>query len=71
MMDLAISNHMNQFTMPYLPTQAFPHPLANIQSTADPQLANYMSYVMIEVLSWQGIGGIINRFREKCLALDP
>lgn len=60
------------FTMPYTPTQAFPHPLANIQSSnADPQLTNYMSYVMIEVLSWQGLGDIINRFRAKCLGLDP
>jgi hypothetical protein len=41
------------FTMPYSPTQAFPHPLANIQSSnADPQLTNYISYAMIEVLSW-------------------
>jgi UDP:flavonoid glycosyltransferase YjiC (YdhE family) len=59
-------------TMPYSPTQAFPHPLANIQSSnADPQLTNYISYVMIEVLSWQGLGDIINRFRAKCLGLDP
>ncbi|KPI45216.1 Sterol 3-beta-glucosyltransferase UGT80A2 [Cyphellophora attinorum] len=60
------------FTMPYSPTQAFPHPLANIQSSnADPQLTNYLSYGMIEVLSWQGLGDIINRFRAKCLGLDP
>jgi UDP:flavonoid glycosyltransferase YjiC (YdhE family) len=60
------------FTMPYSPTQAFPHPLANIQSSnADPQLTNYISYAMIEVLSWQGLGDIINRFRAKCLGLDP
>lgn len=60
------------FTMPYSPTQAFPHPLANIQSSnADPQLTNYISYAMIEVLLWQGLGDIINRFRAKCLGLDP
>jgi UDP:flavonoid glycosyltransferase YjiC (YdhE family) len=60
------------FTMPYSPTQAFPHPLANIQSSnADPQLTNYLSYAMIEALSWQGLGDIINRFRKKCLGLDP
>lgn len=45
------------FTMPYSPTQAFPHPLANIQSSnADPQLTNYISYAMIEILTWQGLG---------------
>ncbi|KFZ24155.1 hypothetical protein V502_01367 [Pseudogymnoascus sp. VKM F-4520 (FW-2644)] len=28
-------------------------------------------YAMIEVLMWQGLGDIINRFRVKCLGLDP
>ncbi|CAK1358772.1 unnamed protein product [Cercospora beticola] len=59
------------FTMPYSATQGFPHPLANIQSNADPHLTNYMSYAMMELLSWQGLGDIINRFRAKCLGLDP
>ncbi|GAB7349365.1 hypothetical protein MBLNU459_g8492t2 [Dothideomycetes sp. NU459] len=68
---LGIPLHI-MFTMPYSPTQAFPHPLANIQSSnADPQLTNYLSYAMIEVLSWQALGDIINRFRAKCLGLDP
>ncbi|OIW33071.1 putative glucosyl/glucuronosyl transferase [Coniochaeta ligniaria NRRL 30616] len=68
---LGIPLHI-MFTMPYSPTQAFPHPLANIQSSnADPQLTNYISYTMIELLSWQGLGDIINRFRAKCLGLDP
>ncbi|KAL2203387.1 UDP-Glycosyltransferase/glycogen phosphorylase [Sarocladium strictum] len=68
---LSVPLHI-MFTMPYSPTQAFPHPLANIQSSnADPQLTNYISYGMIELLSWQGLGEIINRFRSKCLGLDP
>jgi UDP:flavonoid glycosyltransferase YjiC (YdhE family) len=68
---LGIPLHV-MFTMPYSPTQSFPHPLANIQSSnSDPQLTNYISYAMIEVLMWQGLGDIINRFREKCLGLDP
>ncbi|TQW00255.1 glycosyltransferase family 28 N-terminal domain-containing protein [Cordyceps javanica] len=68
---LGIPLHI-MFTMPYSPTQAFPHPLANIQaSNADPHLTNYISYAMIEMLSWQGLGDIINRFRAKCLGLDP
>ncbi|KAH8884185.1 putative glucosyl/glucuronosyl transferase [Thozetella sp. PMI_491] len=68
---LGIPLHI-MFTMPYSPTQAFPHPLANIQSSnAEPQLTNYISYAMIEVLSWQSLGDIINRFRVKCLGLDP
>jgi UDP:flavonoid glycosyltransferase YjiC (YdhE family) len=68
---LGIPLHI-MFTMPYSPTQVFPHPLANIQSSsADPQLTNYISYAMIEILSWQVLGDIINRFRAKCLGLDP
>ena len=68
---LGIPLHV-MFTMPYTPTQKFPHPLANIQSSnADPQLTNYISYAMIEVIAWQGLGDIINRFRKKCLGLDP
>ncbi len=68
---LGIPLHI-MFTMPYSPTQAFPHPLANIQaSNADPQLTNYISYALMELLSWQGLGDIINRFRLKCLGLDP
>lgn len=68
---LGIPLHI-MFTMPYSPTQAFPHPLANIQSSnADPQLTNYVSYAMIELLSWQGLSDIINKFRARCLGLDP
>jgi hypothetical protein len=41
------------FTMPYSPTQAFPHPLANVQaSDADAGMTNWISYAMIDVLSW-------------------
>ena len=60
------------FTMPYSPTQAFPHPLANIQSSnVDSRLTNYVSYAMIDVLVWQSLGDIINRFRVKLLGLEP
>lgn len=68
---LGIPLHI-MFTMPYSPTQSFPHPLANIQSSnADPQLTNYLSYAMIDLLSWQALGDIVNRFRSRCLGLDP
>ncbi|TKX25802.1 hypothetical protein C1H76_1948 [Elsinoe australis] len=60
------------FTMPYSPTQAFPHPLANIQSSnADPSITNFMSYGMVDMMTWQGLGDIINRFRQSTLGLDP
>lgn len=60
------------FTMPWTPTRAFPHPLANIQSTnTDPVMTNYVSYALVEMMTWQGLGDVINRFREKALDLDP
>ncbi|KAI3581743.1 hypothetical protein IWW34DRAFT_907973 [Fusarium oxysporum f. sp. albedinis] len=71
---LGIPLHL-MFTMPYSPTQAFPHPLANIkQSNLDPKLTNYLSYGMVETLTWQGqrsLGDIINHWRRKSLNLDP
>ncbi|KAF4548462.1 Sterol 3-beta-glucosyltransferase-like protein 4 [Elsinoe fawcettii] len=60
------------FTMPYSPTQAFPHPLANIQSSnADASVTNYMSYGLVEMMTWQGLGDLVNRFRQNSLGLDP
>jgi len=58
--------------MPYSPTQAFPHPLANIKSTnLDPSLTNYLTYLLVDMMTWQGLGDIINRFRENILNLEP
>ena len=43
------------FTMPWTPTRAFPHPLANISNkSTDPKLANYISYPMVQLLTWNG-----------------
>lgn len=63
---------LRAFRMPWSPTQAFPHPLANIQSSnADQSITNFMSYALVEMMTWQGLGDIINRFREKSLGLEP
>ncbi|KOS23446.1 Sterol 3-beta-glucosyltransferase UGT80B1 [Escovopsis weberi] len=68
---LGIPLHM-MFTMPWSPTRAFPHPLANIQSTnADDAITNYLTYRLVEMMTWQGLGDVINRFREKALDLAP
>ncbi|KAL7821888.1 UDP-Glycosyltransferase/glycogen phosphorylase [Trichoderma gracile] len=68
---LGIPLHM-MFTMPWTPTRAFPHPLANIQSSnADDVLTNYLTYTLVEMMTWQGLGDIINRFRENALDLAP
>lgn len=58
--------------MPWSSTQAFPHPLANIKSSnEDEKLTNYLSYVLVEMMTWQGLGDVINRFRRKVLRLEP
>jgi len=58
--------------MPWSPTQQFPHPLANIQSSnADVNMTNFVSYALVEMMTWQGLGDVINRFRERALGLEP
>ncbi|KAH6679597.1 hypothetical protein B0J14DRAFT_614741 [Halenospora varia] len=68
---LGIPLHL-MFTFPYTPTQAFPHPLANIKKTnVDPGYTNFMSYPLVEMMTWQGLGDLINNFRVKTLGLEP
>lgn len=68
---LGISIHLI-FTMPWSPTQVFPHPLANVQSSnTDPKPTNFISYTLVEALTWQGLGHVIHRFREQNLCLEP
>ncbi|KAI9926957.1 hypothetical protein AWENTII_010790 [Aspergillus wentii] len=59
-------------TIPWSPTAAFPHPLANIRSSnTSESTSNCVSYSLLEMLTWQGIGDVINQFREKTLNLEP
>jgi UDP:flavonoid glycosyltransferase YjiC (YdhE family) len=68
---LAIPLHY-MFTMPWSPTTAFPHPLAQMDSSrTDAGRRNYLSYTQIEVLTWLGLTDIINRFRRRTLLLEP
>jgi hypothetical protein len=58
--------------MPWTPSLSFPHPLANIQPTsASPQTSNLLSFHLVEMLTWQGLGDIINQFRVETLGLEP
>lgn len=67
---LGIPLHL-MYTMPWSPTQDFPHPLANIQSSnANASITNFVSYAIVEMMTWQGLGDVINRFREKLLGLE-
>ncbi|KAE9377348.1 glycosyltransferase family 1 protein [Stipitochalara longipes BDJ] len=67
---LGIPVHL-MFTMPWSNTRAFPHPLASLKNSgADPSAANYVSYSVVELMTWQGLGDVINKFR-KTLDLEP
>ncbi|KAJ4361860.1 hypothetical protein N0V83_010801 [Neocucurbitaria cava] len=67
---LGIPLHM-MFTFPYTPTVQFPHPLANIKnSNVEATYGNFMSYPLVEMMMWHGLGDLINRFRTKILHLE-
>lgn len=60
------------FTFPYSPTQAFPHPLANVQKNdLDESYSNFMSYPLVELMTWTGLGDLVNDTRVDELGLDP
>lgn len=63
---LSIPVHL-MFTMPWTSTRAFPHPLANIKNSRhDPTLTNYLSYGMMEWMTWQGyVSGSASQFLLK------
>lgn len=57
-------------SMPWSPTDAFSHPLANIKSSnANGSMTNEMSWSLVEMMTWQGLGDIINDFRTETLKL--
>ncbi|KAF9694720.1 hypothetical protein EKO04_007312 [Ascochyta lentis] len=59
------------FTMPWSPTRAFHHPLAAMEyGEVETSIANYFSFGIMELLTWQGLGDIINKFRTQTLKLD-
>ncbi len=57
-------------SMPWSPTQDFPHPIANIKSSnASGSMTNELTYTLVDMMTWQGLGDIINNFREETLNL--
>ncbi|XP_031500806.1 sterol 3-beta-glucosyltransferase UGT80B1-like [Nymphaea colorata] len=54
------------FTMPWTPTQEFPHPLARVHQTAGYRL----SYLVVDLLIWWFIRDIVNDFRRR-MKLSP
>jgi UDP:flavonoid glycosyltransferase YjiC (YdhE family) len=60
------------FTMPWSPTQSFPHPLAVLhqQDSCKPTVANFVSYAIVDMMIWEGLGDIVNKYRRNVLSLD-
>ncbi|KAJ5937623.1 Sterol 3-beta-glucosyltransferase UGT80B1 [Penicillium verhagenii] len=59
------------FTMPWSPTQSFPHPLAVIhQQDCKRTVANFVSYAVVDMMVWEGLGDLVNTWRKKSLSLD-
>tara|TARA_R110002050_G_scaffold166348_1_gene296842 strand:- start:1283 stop:1945 length:663 start_codon:yes stop_codon:yes gene_type:complete len=59
------------FTMPWSPTAAFPHPLANLSYAKRSPKKNKMSYSLVDALTWSGLGDLCNSFRKNKLGLEP
>ncbi|WOK94628.1 sterol 3-beta-glucosyltransferase UGT80B1 isoform X2 [Canna indica] len=55
------------FTMPWTPTNEFPHPFARVPQSA----VNRLSYLIMDLLVWWGIRGYVNEFRKRKLKLPP
>lgn len=66
---LCVPLHMF-FTMPWSPTRAFPHPLANLDNNKGPSNMNYLSFQVVDQLMWMGLSDLVNNFRET-IGLDP
>ncbi|KAI0411012.1 sterol glucosyltransferase [Xylaria grammica] len=67
---LGVPLHL-MFTMPWSSTRAFPHPLANMKRKTDNQgTANFVSFSIVEWMTWQGLGDIINDWRNS-IDLEP
>ena len=58
------------FTMPWSPTAAFPHPLANLSYAKRTPSKNKMSYSFVDALTWSGLGDLCNSFRKNQLGLE-
>lgn len=58
--------------MPWSPTQSFPHPLATVHSRNSKRtVANLVSYSIVDMMVWEGLGDILNTLRKNTLALPP
>jgi hypothetical protein len=67
---LGVPLHM-MFPQPWVPTKAFPHPLACMSYKRGWGTENFLSYQAIDRVMWHTFGPCINNFRVKTLKLRP
>ena len=69
---LGVPLHL-MFPQPWVPTKAFPHPLACMAYSDDAQWSteNYLSYQLVERMLWMSLEPFVNTFRQKRLGLVP
>ena len=71
-LDIVLRFDTDDTRMPWSATQSFPHPLANVQRHRTKRsVANFVSYAIVEMIIWEGLGDIFNKFRKRELGLDP
>lgn len=61
------------FPQPWVPTKAFPHPLACMSYGKENQWSteNYLSYQLVERMMWMSLEPFINNFRTTKLKIPP
>jgi sterol 3beta-glucosyltransferase len=59
------------FTMPWSATCAYPHPFARIDRGQHHPVQNFLSYGVVDLLIWAGLGDLVNAFRQGVLKLPP
>jgi hypothetical protein len=53
------------FTMPWSPSSTFPHPLTTLAWNPQRGWINRLSFHAVNVMTWLGLGDILNRFRVE------
>lgn len=68
---LGIPVHI-MFAFPFTPTRTFPHPLTCIKtSDMNDGYTNFVSYPLVDMVVWQGLGDLVNEVRTDQMCLDP
>lgn len=62
---------VHAFTMPFVATKEYPHPLLASSKTIASLSANKLSFRLVDSILWHGTRKLINKFRKHELGLKP